>query len=57
MSGAADFFGEALSSGLVTSVSCSGTETGILECDHDTSSQGLHCDTAGVVCQGTILGL
>ena len=52
MSGADEFFAEGLGPALVTSVNCSGTETEILECSHVTSSQGLHCGAAGVVCQG-----
>ena len=49
---APDHFSEGTSPGLVTSVSCSGMETSILECTHNTSSRGSQCDSAGIVCQG-----
>lgn len=45
-------FSEGVSPGLLTGVNCSGSETEILDCGHVTSSRGLLCDTAGVVCQG-----
>ena len=54
MSEAKDFFSEGLDPGLLTSVNCSGTESEILECSHEASSQGLHCSAAGVVCQGLL---
>ena len=49
---APDHFSEGVSPALLNSVSCTGTETEILECGHVISSRGLLCDTAGVVCQG-----
>ena len=49
---APDHFSEGANPSLLNSVSCSGMETEILECSHTPSSQGLDCDTAGVVCQG-----
>ena len=52
---AVEYFSEGISSAIVMSVNCSGTETGILECGHESTSQGYHCDTAGVVCQGLSL--
>ena len=54
MSEAEDFFNQGLDPGLLTSVNCSGTESEILECSHEASSQGLHCGAAGVVCQGLL---
>ena len=49
---APDHFSEGVNPALLTSVSCTGTETEILECGRVTSSRALPCDTAGVVCQG-----
>ena len=52
---APDYFNEGVSPGLLTSVNCSGSEESILECGHLSSSVGLFCNTAGVVCQGSAL--
>ena len=49
---APEHFSEGVSPGLLHSVTCSGTETEILECSHMTSSTGLFCNSSGVVCQG-----
>ena len=49
------YFSEGVSPGLLTSVNCSGSEEKILDCEHVSSSRGLSCNTAGVVCQGIVL--
>ena len=50
-------FSEGVSPGLLTSVNCSGSQERILDCGHISSSRGLSCKTAGVVCQGIVLVL
>ncbi|CAI8054869.1 Fibrillin-1, partial [Geodia barretti] len=50
---APDYFSEGISPGLMSLVNCSGTEKGVIECDHMKNLQGITCDPAGVVCQGT----
>ena len=52
---APQYFSEGISPGELTNVACSGSETELLQCSHN-SSRGLHCDTAGVVCQGIVHG-
>ena len=54
---APDFFSEGITPGLVTSVSCSGSEREILNCNHVQSAVGFFCDAAGVVCQGKMFFL
>ena len=51
---ALDYFSEGVIPGLVSLVNCSGAEKEILECAHIESLQGLSCDPAGVICQGTL---
>ena len=51
---ASDFFSEGISPGLLTNVTCSGSETELLQCPHNTS-RGLSCDTAGIICQSTFI--
>ena len=48
----ADYFSEGVSPAFVSFVECSGTEREVLDCSHLTSTQGLSCEKAGVVCQG-----
>lgn len=50
---ASDYFSEGTSPGLVTNIICSGSETDLLQCTHNTS-RGLSCDPAGVICQGIL---
>ena len=51
---APQYFSEGISPGVLTNVACSGSETVLLQCTHN-RSRGLHCDTAGVVCQGAFI--
>lgn len=51
---ASDIFSEGISPGLLTNITCSGSETELLQCMHNTS-RGLSCDTAGIICQGTFI--
>ena len=51
---ASDFFSEGISPGLLTNIRCSGSETELLQCTHNTS-RGVSCDPAGIICQGTFV--
>ena len=45
------FFSEGLGLALITDIGCSGSESGILNCNYSANNGNL-CSTAGVVCQG-----
>ena len=47
----ADPFGEGIAPRLLSNISCSGSESSLLDCTK-TGFNGVTCPTAGVVCQG-----
>ena len=52
---ATPFFSEGINPALLSSVSCSGSEEEILDCNHVQSTHGLFCEPAGVVCQSKLV--